>query len=330
MIFNNITELIWNTPILKLPIKNTKWSLLLKLEKFNPWQSMKDRMALNMIIEAEKKWILKQWWTIIESSSWNTWIWLSIVSAQRWYKFIAVVDHHAAKSKIDIMKAYWAEIIYVKSEKWEDQVAVEEREKFAKELSLTIPNSFFPQQADNLDNRQAYYKTLWNELINETWGNIDVFIWAIWTWWSLSWTAERLKEYNNKIKIYWVEPVWSIIFWWPALPYYQSWTWNPWNVQIWKNVNYDVIDVWLKVWDKEAFNTARYIAKKTWILLWGSSWWILYKALEKLSSFKWSWTLIALMVDSWDKYLDTIFNDEWMNEKNLYDKNIEKYLSNFF
>jgi cysteine synthase len=85
MIANNITELIWNTPLLKLPLKNSNWGLLLKIEKFNPWQSMKDRMALNMVEEAEKIWLLKPGWTIIESSSWNTWIWLSIVAAQKWY-----------------------------------------------------------------------------------------------------------------------------------------------------------------------------------------------------------------------------------------------------
>ena len=106
MIVNKITDLIGNTPLYEIKMKNNDWKVYLKLEKFNPGGSMKDRMALNMIEQAEKDGRLKPGGTIIESSSGNTAIGLAIASAIKGYNFIAVVDHHASKEKIDMIKAY--------------------------------------------------------------------------------------------------------------------------------------------------------------------------------------------------------------------------------
>lgn len=328
MYYNNILETIGNTPLVNLPLKlNKNWKLLLKIEKTNPWQSMKDRMAYNMVLDAERKWLIKSGGTIIESSSGNTGIGLSIVAAQRGYKFIAVVDHHASKDKIKIMRAYGAEIHFVESNKWEDEVAVEEREKLAKYLNELIPNSYWTQQADNPANAEAYYLTLWNEIINQTDWNFHAFIGSTGTWWSLSWTARRLKEYNSSIKIFGVEPEWSVIFWPPAHPYLQSGTWNPGNVLIWKNVDYSLIDKWFKVWDKEAFAMARILAKNNWMLIWWSAWWVLYQAIRIIQDIEWSWTLVALLWDWWEKYLDSIYDDKWMENHDLYDQNLEEFLS---
>ena len=104
MIVNKVTDLIGNTPLFEIKMKNNDWRVFLKLEKFNPGGSMKDRMALNMIEQAEKDGRLKPGGTIIESSSGNTAIGLAIASAIKGYKFIAVVDHHASKEKIDMIK----------------------------------------------------------------------------------------------------------------------------------------------------------------------------------------------------------------------------------
>ena len=106
MIASKVTDLIGNTPMLKLKMKNNDWNVFLKLEKFNPGGSMKDRMALNMIEEAEKSGQLKPGGTIIESSSGNTAIGLAIASAIKGYHFIAVVDHHASKAKQKVVKAH--------------------------------------------------------------------------------------------------------------------------------------------------------------------------------------------------------------------------------
>ena len=174
MIANRITDLIGNTPLLKIKMKNNDWNVYLKLEKFNPGGSMKDRMAYNMIEAAENEGILKPGGTIIESSSGNTAIGLAIVSAIKGYKFIAVVDHHASKEKIDMIKAYGGNIVVVGEGYKDNEVAVIERENTAAKMAKEIPNSFFPNQADNFNNRGAYVNTLAKELIEEL-GKIDSF-----------------------------------------------------------------------------------------------------------------------------------------------------------
>lgn len=180
MIAKNITELIGNTPMIELKMKNNDWKVYLKLEKFNPGGSMKDRMALNMINQAEKDGKLKPGGTIIESSSGNTAIGLAIASAIKGYKFIAVVDHHASKEKIDMIKAYGGNIVVVGDGYKDNEVAVIEREKTAKRMADGMENAFFPNQADNFNNRSAYIDTLACELIDDL-GNIDSFYGAIGT-----------------------------------------------------------------------------------------------------------------------------------------------------
>ena len=135
MIVNKVTDLIGNTPLFEIKMKNNDWKVYLKLEKFNPGGSMKDRMALNMIEQAEKDGRLKKGGTIVESSSGNTAIGLAIASAIKGYRFIAVVDHHASKEKIDMIKAYGGEIVVVGDNYGVDQVAVVEREKTAKRMA---------------------------------------------------------------------------------------------------------------------------------------------------------------------------------------------------
>ena len=137
MIVNKVTDLIGNTPLFEIKMKNNNWKVYLKLEKFNPGGSMKDRMALNMIEQAEKDGRLKPNGTIIESSSGNTAIGLAIASAIKGYKFIAVVDHHASKEKIDMIKAYGGEIVVVGDGYKANEVAVIEREKMAKKMNCT-------------------------------------------------------------------------------------------------------------------------------------------------------------------------------------------------
>src|SRR3989338_970839 len=121
--YSDITEMIGDTPLLEIPVSND-WKLWLKMEKTNPGQSMKDRMALSMIVDAEQKGLLQPGGTIIESSSGNTAIGLAMIAASRGYKFIAVVDHHAAKEKIDIIRAYGGQIYYVRGNYRKDEVAV--------------------------------------------------------------------------------------------------------------------------------------------------------------------------------------------------------------
>lgn len=328
MIVNKMTDLIGNTPLLKLKMKNNEWNVFLKLEKFNPGGSMKDRMAYNMIEMAEKEGKLKPGGTIIESSSGNTAIGLAIASAIKGYKFIAIVDHHASKEKLDMIKAYGGEIVVVGDGYKDNEVAVIEREKTAARMAEEIPNSFFPHQADNFNNRDAYIDTVATELINEL-GNINSFYGAIGTGGSVCGTAIGLKRKNCNTIINAVEPDGSIIFGGPGKPYFQSGTGNPINAPIPKIIDFSLIDYNFYVTDAEAFNTCRFFAKRFGLLIGGSAGGVLYKALEDINCKQGTGNAVVLLCDGGEKYLNNIFNDDWMIKNNLIDKKIEDNLTNW-
>lgn len=286
---------------------------------------MKDRMALNMIEQAEKDGKLKPGGTIIESSSGNTAIGLAIASAIKGYRFIAVVDHHASKEKIDMIKAYGGEIIVVGDGYKANEVAVVEREKTAKRMSEEMGNAFFPNQADNFDNRSAYTDTLAKELITEL-GTIDSFYAAIGTGGSSCGTALGLKENNQNTIINVVEPVGSILFGGKGQPYFQSGTGNPIDAPIPKIIDYSIIDNNFFAKDDEAFNTCRYFAKKYGLLIGGSAGGVIYKALEDINKKAGSGNAVILLCDGGEKYLNNVFNDEWMSNNNLINDNIAMQL----
>lgn len=328
MIGNTVLDLIGHTPLLRLNMKNNDWKVYLKLEKFNPGQSMKDRMALNMIEQAEKRGNLKPGGTIIESSSGNTATGLAIVSAVKGYKFIAVVDHHASKDKIKIIKAYGGQIVIVGDSKKADEVAVVERENKALELAKEIPNSYVPRQHENTDNRGAYIDSLAKELIDEV-GKIDELYGAIGTGGSICGTALGLKKYKFKSNINAIEPVGSIIFGGPGGTYFQSGTGNPPDAEIPPIIDFKLIDKNFYASDKEAFNTCRYMAKNYGILIGGSGGGVLYKALEDINTKKGSGTAVILLCDGGEKYLDNVFNDEWMRTNNMFDSSVDKSLNDW-
>lgn len=328
MIASKITDLIGNTPMLELKMKNNDWKVFLKLEKFNPGGSMKDRMALNMIEEAEKEGKLKPGGTIIESSSGNTAIGLAIASAIKGYHFIAVVDHHASKEKIDMIKAYGAEIVVVGDGYKANEVAVIEREKTAKRMSEEMENAFFPNQADNFNNRAVYIDTLANEILTDI-PEIASFYAAIGTGGSACGTSMGLKKRNSQTEINVIEPDGSILFGGEGKPYYQSGTGNPTDAPIPKIIDYSLIDNNYYATDKEAFNTCRFFAKKYGLLIGGSAGGVLYKALENVNNKIGNGNAVVLLCDGGEKYLNNIFNDDFMKNNDLIDKSVGEKLVNW-
>ena len=141
---------------------------------------------------------------------------------------------------------------------------------------------------------------------------------------SLSGTARRLKEYDQSIQVIGVEPYGSVVFGGPNLPYFQSGTGNPGNVEIGKNVDYSLIDQGITVTDKEAFNTARYLARERGILVGGAAGGIIYKAMKLIREQIGTGTMVAIIADGGEKYLDTVFNDKWMEYRELIDHVIEE------
>ena len=205
MIYNNITELIGNTPIVRLSALSKIYGLetpvLAKLEKANPAGSSKDRVGYEMIVDAEEKGILKADSVIIEPTSGNTGIGLAMTAAVKGYRLILTMPESMSKERRDLLKAYGAELVLTPKEEGM-QGAVNK----ANELKKQFKNSFIPSQFDNPANQRAHEKTTAKEIIEATGGEIAGIVAGIGTGGTLCGTGKVLKEYNENIKVIGVEP----------------------------------------------------------------------------------------------------------------------------
>lgn len=325
MILNKVTDLIGNTPILSIPIPAKNSRLLLKIEKNNPGGSIKDRMARNMVIAALKSGRLKPGGVIVESSSGNTGIGLAITAIEFGLRFIAVVDHHAAQDKIAVMRALGAEIRFVEGDYREDEVAVVERQRMAAELASQIPGAVFMNQSDNIANAGGYFDFV-REVIDQIGGPVDAYVGCVGTGGSMTGIARGLKLHNPRTRTIAVEPDGSIVFGQPGHPYYQSGTGTPKGDTVGLVLDYSCIDMGVQVSDSQAFETARYVAKHTGLLVGGSTGGVIYKALEFIHGGLISGNVVAAVADGGEKYLQTVFNEAWLKERNLLDPDVWKSL----
>jgi cystathionine beta-synthase len=321
-----VSQLVGDTPLVELPMR-APGRLLLKLESFNPGGSMKDRMALSMIVDAERSGRLSPGGTIIESTSGNTGIGLAMVAAERGYRFVAVVDHHASKDKLRVMRAFGAELVLVGEADEADRVATAAREARANELEKTVRGAVWLRQADNPANA-AGYAGLARELHEATNGALDVLVGAVGTGGSLCGTARALRaRCERRFETVGVEPTGSIIFGGTGAPYYQSGTGTPAGVDVGENVDRTLLDEGVVVSDRAAFNTARWLARRFGILVGGSAGGVLYQALGRVGDDARPRTVVAIMSDAGEKYLDTVFDDGWMAARGLLDASIDGALN---
>lgn len=322
-IYDNVFEMVGNTPLYHMPVKGTDCKVYLKLEMFNPGHSVKDRAARNMLLEAERQGLLKPGDTIIESSSGNTGIALAMLSAERGYSFICVVDNHSPKEMIEVLKAYGARVERAGQHLPPDVHAPQERQALIERLRKTIPNTFYVNQGDNLNNREAHYKTTAEEIVAEL-GLVDYLVASIGTGGSISGTGRRLKEYNSDTVVIAVEPAGSIIFGKPFSPFYQSGAGS--GCLIFKNIDFSLIDEHYGATDRQAFNTCRYFARRKGLLVGGSAGGVIYKTIEYVTSKLCKGVVVALIPDGGERYLSTIYNDEWMVEQDLGDDDVWQFL----
>ncbi|MBN3857498.1 cysteine synthase family protein [Paraburkholderia sp. Ac-20340] len=320
MILNKVTDLIGNTPILCLDVPGKHARLLLKVEKNNPGGSIKDRMARNMIVAALKSGRLSPGGVVVESSSGNTGIGLAIAAVEFGLRFIAVVDHHAAPDKIAVMQALGAEIRYVEGHYREDEVAVVERQRMAAALASEIPGAVFMNQSDNAANAGGYSEFV-REVVSEI-GGIDAYVGCVGTGGSMTGIARGLKVHNPQTKTIAVEPEGSIVFGQPGHPYYQSGTGTPAGDTVGLVLDYSCIDMGVQVSDSHAFETARYIARRTGLLVGGSTGGVIYKALEFIHSGVIRGNVVAAVADGGEKYLHTVFSENWLEERSLLDPRV--------
>jgi cystathionine beta-synthase len=316
-VVRRVSDLIGDTPLLELCRTPDEARLLVKLESLNPTGSAKVRMARQMVLDAERSGELRPGGRIVESTSGNTGFALAMLAAERGYTFTAVVDRHACRDKLRAMTALGAELVYV-SDDGDEDLATAAREELAERLAAQSPGAVFTEQHNNPSNADGY-AALADELVDALPAGIEHLVGAVGTGGSLCGTARGLSEAFPDMVVIGVEPVGSIAFGGAGGLYYQSGTGTPPGAELGALVDYDLIDAGRKVSDRAAFATARVLARRTGLLVGGSAGGVLYEALHELEHVPPASTMVALICDAGEKYLDSVFDDDWMRARELLD-----------
>ncbi len=302
-IYNGATELIGNTPLVRLAHIEKKYNLearlLAKLEYFNPSGSVKDRIAKEMIEDAEKKGILKPGSVIIEPTSGNTGIGLAAIAAAKGYRLIIVLPETMSVERRNIIKAYGAEIVLTDGSKGM-KGAIEKAEELAGETE----GSFIPGQFENLSNPEAHRKTTGPEIWEDTGGEVDIFVAGVGTGGTITGVCGYLKEKKPGVKVIAVEPETS--------PVLSKGTAGAHKIQgigagfVPKTLDTEVYNEIVAVSDADSFNYSRELAKEEGILTGISSGAALYAAIiEAKKPVNKGKTVVALLPDSGDRYYST-------------------------
>jgi len=320
--YDNIIETIGNTPMVKInKVINSDALVLAKVESFNPGHSTKDRMALQMINDAEKKGLIKEGATIIEATSGNTGMGLALVCIQRGYKLICTTSDKQSQEKIDILKAMGAQVHVCPT-----NVAADHPESYysvARRLNKEIPNSYYPNQYDNLSNRLAHYQTTGPEIWKQTEGKITHFVVGVGTGGTISGIGKFLKEKNPEIKIWGIDTFGSVF-----KKYHETGEFDKKEIYSYitegigediipENVDFDVIDHFEKVTDKDGAIYSRKLAREEGLFCGyscGSAIAGLNQLKDKLSSND---VVVVLLHDHGSRYIAKIYNDQWMKDQDF-------------
>jgi len=294
---NNVLELIGNTPMVKLNriIDSDMSDILAKLESFNPGGSVKDRICLSMIEDAEKNGKLKKGSTIIEPTSGNTGIGLAMISAAKGYKCVLTMPETMSVERTYILKSYGAEVVLTPGEEGM-QGAIKEAERLLKKTQ----NSFMPQQFKNPANPKIHRETTAKEILNATDGQLDAFVSGVGTGGTITGVGEVLKEHNANIKIVAVEPESSaVLSGKPAGPHKIQGIGAGFVPNV---LNRKVIDEIIKVSDSDAFKTSRRLAKEEGLFVGisaGAAAWAAIKVAKKLGKGK---RVVVILPDTGERY----------------------------
>lgn len=302
MIYNNLTELVGNTPLMELGSynkqENVKGKILAKLEYFNPCSSIKDRVALYMIEEAQKSGKITPDTVIVEPTSGNTGIGLAFVCSVKGLKLIITMPETMSPERVAVLKALGAEVILTEGSKGMSG-AIDKANEIAKNYK-----SFIPSQFDNPANPKAHRYTTAPEIIKDTAGNVDAIVAGFGTGGTISGIGEYMKEYNNNIKIIGVEPFDS--------PVVTKGTAGPHKIQgiganfIPDNLNVEIMDEIITIRSEEAFETCRKLAKTEGLLVGISSGAALYAATQVAKRPEYAEKVIVVILpDTGERYLST-------------------------
>ena len=318
--YSNILELIGNTPLIRLNevTKNFKGEYFTKFEGFNPGHSNKDRIALHILNQAENKGILKKGSTIIETTSGKTGFSLALVSLLKGYKCILAVSSKASKDKINMLKCLGAEIYVCPSNVSSDDPR--SYYEVAKRLNNEIKDSVYINQYFNDLNVEAHYQTTGPEIWNQTNGKITHLIACSGTGGTISGIGRFLKEKNNDVKIIGVDAYGSILKKYHETGIFDENEIYPYVTEgigediLPANVNFEIIDGFTKVTDKDAAVYTQRLAKEEGMFLGNSAGAAIKGVLQLKEHFNPEDVVVVLFHDHGSRYVGKMFNDDWMSE----------------
>ncbi len=326
---HNILETIGNTPLIRINkvTEEVPALVLLKLETVNPGHSIKDRMALKMLEDAEQSGAIQPGGTIIECTSGNTGMGLAIAACVKGYKCIFTTSDKQSKEKIDMLKAMGAEVIVCPT----NVEPTDPRSYYsvAEKLSKEIPNSFWVNQYDNLSNRQAHYESTGPEIWEQTGGKITHFVVGVGTGGTVSGTGKYLKEQNPDIKVWGIDTFGSVFKKYHETGIFDEKEIYPYITEgigediLPKNVDFSLIDHFEKVSDKDGAVMARRLAREEGILLGysaGSAFAGLVQMKDQLTSDD---VVVVVIHDHGSRYVGKIYNDDWMRERGFLDTELK-------
>jgi cystathionine beta-synthase len=331
MYHENILGTIGNTPIVKLNriTKGLRCTMLAKLEYFMPGGSVKDRIGVAMIEDAEKRGLLKPGGTIIEGTSGNTGLGLAIAACMKGYRCIFVMNDKQSGEKINALKAFGADVIVCPT-----AVRPEDPRSYysvAKRLSEEIPNSYYPYQYGNPANPRAHYHGTGPEIWRQLEGKVDVFIAGMGTGGTISGIGKFLKEKNPAIKIIGVDPVGSLFY-----DYFKTGKVPPDVLKVYKTegigedflpttMDFSVVDDVVQVTDRDAMLMTRALARKEGICGGSSTGSAVHGAVEwcRREDLGEDKVVLVLIPDTVMRYLSKVYNDEWMKENRFLEPKME-------
>lgn len=319
--YNNVLETIGNTPLIKINklASEVKATVLAKVETTNPGNSVKDRMAVKMIEDAEKSGLIKPGGTIIEGTSGNTGMGLALACIIKGYKLICVLNDKQSKEKMDILRAVGAEVVVCPT-------AVEPEDprsyySVSRRLAKEIPNSWYVNQYDNLSNRQAHYEQTGPEIWEQTEGKITHFVVGVGTGGTISGIGKYLKEKNPNIKIWGIDTYGSVFKKYHETGIFDKNEIYPYITEgigediLPANVDFSVIDKFEKVTDKDAAIYTRKLAREEGIFVGNSAGSAMKGVLQLKDELKEDDVVVVLFHDHGSRYVGKIFNDDWMRER---------------
>ena len=326
MKINNILEAIGSTPLVRLNrvARDVPSAVYVKVDYLNPGGSVKDRIAVSMIDDAERRGLLKPGGTIVEGTSGNTGMGLALVAAVRGYKIVFTITDKQSREKIDLLKAFGAEVVVCPT-------AVEPEDprsyySVAKKLAREIPNAYYPNQYENQSNPDAHYWTTGPEIWRDTEGKVTHFVCGLGTGGTATGVGRFLKEQNSNVRVIGVDPVGSLFY-----EYVKTGNVGKAHTYVVEGIGEDilpgtldfsVLDDILQVNDEECFLWTRRLAKREGIFTGGSGGGCVSAALRVAQTCKPEDLVVAFLPDSGTRYLSKIFNDGWMREHGYADAEV--------